>query len=68
MIERHPVCSCGSLRFDYGLVMFPLVWMAVCLHCGKETACHLQVAQKPAPIVRRHGGFFDPYGRWHDHE
>ena len=58
---HHPVCSCGSLRFDYAMVMFPMVWMGVCRHCGKETACHLKAAPAvPKPNIRRIDP--DPYG------
>ena len=35
-MNPHPLIStCGSLNFDYELVMFPLHWTAKCHCCGR---------------------------------
>lgn len=62
--DRVPVCECGSLRFNYGLVMFPMVWMAVCRACGKETTCHLKIAETPPKKPPKPYYPYDPYGDW----
>lgn len=63
MDEEPLVCSCGGEEFDYGMVMFPMVWAAVCQNCGAETICHLKI-DKPKPPPDR-GGWIDPFGFFH---
>lgn len=54
MNPHAPVCTCGSLRMNHSLTMFPLTWTACCARCGRPVLfCSLkQLPRTAAPKPR----------------
>ncbi len=58
---HYPVCSCGSLRFNQRLIMFPMTFTATCAKCQRPAVvCTIKPTLKRKWIE----GAFDQYNIW----